>query len=269
MITKDTQLCISIAARPSNFGTTLHNLAYQALDIDFIYKAISVNNLAGAMAGVRALGIRGCSVSMPFKETVIPYLDELDDTAQITGAVNSIVNDGVRLIGYNTDLAGARSVLATMCLKPEDNVLVLGTGGVARAILIALNQLGFTRVMVSGRSAEKMGVLNKIIPYKLLSWDLREQHPPKLLINATSIGMSPLKEEMPVTANFIREVDAVMDVVAMPMETRLISNARDFDKVVTPGYLLSLEQAVAQFKLYTGVDAPRAMLEKEVLRLLS
>lgn len=269
MINKDTQLCISIAARPSNFGTTLHNMGYEALSLDYIYKAISVNDLAGALSGVRALGIRGCSVSMPFKEAVMPYLDRLDDSAQSTGAVNSIVNDGTRLTGYNTDLIGARLALTTLRPNPDERVLVLGAGGVARSILVALHQLGFARVMVASRDTSKIAALSELIPCNSLPWEAREQQSVQILINATPIGMAPSEEQMPVTADFVCGVRAVMDVVVTPMETRLISSARNFGKDVVPGYLMSLEQAAAQFKLYTGLEAPRAVFEKGIRKLLA
>src|SRR3990172_6053257 len=105
-IEKDTQLCISVAARPSNFGTTIHNAVFRKLGLNFIYTAFGITDIAGAVVGVRALGIRGCSVSMPFKEAVIPYLDALDPAARTIGAVNTVVNDSGRLTGYNTDIAG-------------------------------------------------------------------------------------------------------------------------------------------------------------------
>ena len=96
-ITKDTQLCISLAARPSNIGTRFHNFLYEELGLDFVYKACTTNDLADAIAGIRGLGIRGCGVSMPYKEACIPYLDELDTSARALHSVNTIVNDDLRV----------------------------------------------------------------------------------------------------------------------------------------------------------------------------
>jgi shikimate dehydrogenase len=268
-INKDTQLCISIAERPSNFGTTLHNMAYAALNLNFIYKAVAINDLAGAITGVRALGIRGCSVSMPFKQAVIPFLDELDETAKSTGAVNTIVNDDGHLTGHNTDLIGARIVLATLQPQPDERVLILGAGGVARAILVALRQLGCTHVSVANRNIEKVATLNTIMPCSALAWSAREQVPVQFLINATSVGMAPATELMPVETNFVQGVRAVMDVVVSPMESRLIACARASGKTVASGYQMSLEQAAAQFSLYTGHTAPRAVMEDGIRTLLA
>ena len=96
-LSKDTQLCISLAGRPGNHGTRFHNALYDELDLDFVYKACTTDDLPAAIAGIRALGIRGCSVSMPFKEEAIPLVDELDDSARAIASINTIVNDGGRL----------------------------------------------------------------------------------------------------------------------------------------------------------------------------
>ena len=268
IINKDTQLCISIAQFPSNFGTTLHNIAFAALNLNFIYKAFATTDLAGAITGVRALGISGCSVSMPFKQAVIPFLDNLDETAQSTGAVNTIVNDGGRLTGYNTDLIGAQIVLASLQPQPHESVLILGAGGAARAILVALRQFGYKRVSVANRDVDKIAALNTILPCSTVAWEARAQQPVQLLINATSVGMTPTAELMPIDADFVQSVRAVMDVVVSPLESRLIACARASGKAVAPGYQMSLEQAAAQFTLYTGRAAPRSVMEDGIRALL-
>ena len=88
-LSKDTRLCISLAARPSNIGTRFHNYLYEQLGLDFIYKAFTTTDIAAAIGGVRALGIRGCSVSMPFKEAVIPLVDVMEDSAAAIESVNT------------------------------------------------------------------------------------------------------------------------------------------------------------------------------------
>ena len=103
MINKDTQLCMSLSGRPSNFGTTFHNYLYDKLGLNFIYKAFTTQDIEHAIKGVRALGISGCAVSMPFKETCMPFLDEIHPSAQAIESVNTIVNDNGFLRAYNTD----------------------------------------------------------------------------------------------------------------------------------------------------------------------
>jgi len=102
-ITKDTRLCISLSARPTNIGTRFHNHLYEVLDLDFVYKAFTTDDITAAIAGVRGLGIRGCSVSMPWKEDVIALVDEMTPSADAIHSVNTIVNDDGRLVAYNTD----------------------------------------------------------------------------------------------------------------------------------------------------------------------
>ena len=268
MINKDTQLCISVASRPSNFGTALHNSAYAALGLNFVYKAFGISDIAGAMAGVRALGIRGCSVSMPFKEAVISHVDVLDETAQIVGAANTIVNDAGRLTGYNTDVIGARIALEKLQARPGESVLLLGAGGAARAILFALQQLGFKRVSVASRNLEKVKLLSSIMSCKPVAWTERQNKTADLVINATSVGMNPYAKLMPLEDAFIYQSRAVMDVVISPMETGLVCCARSAGKAVAPGYLMCLGQAMAQFTLYTGMSPPRDLMEQTMLRLL-
>ena len=118
-LNKNTTLCISLAARPSNFGTRFHNYLYDLLDIDFVYKAFTTTDIAGAIAGVRALGIRGCSVSMPFKEEVIALVDELDASATAIQSINTIVNDDGYLRAYNTDYLAVAQLLAESAIDPS------------------------------------------------------------------------------------------------------------------------------------------------------
>jgi shikimate dehydrogenase len=267
MLNKDTQLCISVASRPSSFGTTLHNAGYKELGLNFAYKAFGITDIIGTIAGVRALNIRGCSVSMPFKESVIPHLDALDDTAIIVGAVNTVVNESGILTGYNTDVLGARKSLQSLQISPNDTVLILGAGGVARAVLLALHQLGIKHVRVANRHVEKIKSLNTILPCTPVKWADRELIPVDVVINATCVGMSPNEESIPLSRDFICQSQAVMDVIVSPMETRLIRGAKLARKRVSPGYLMSLEQALAQFTLYTGVEPPRELLLSHLRRL--
>ena len=110
-INKDTQLCMSLAGRPGNFGTRFHNFLYCQLGLNFIYKAFTTRDIGSAIAGIRALGIRGCAISMPFKETCIEYLDELDASAKGIMSVNTIVSTDGYLKAYNTDYAAVSELI--------------------------------------------------------------------------------------------------------------------------------------------------------------
>src|SRR4051794_22633828 len=109
-LTKDTTLCISLAGRPSDLGTRFHNFLYEELGLDFVYKAFTTSDLEGAVRGVRALGIRGCSVSMPFKSAILPFVDRIEQSAAALDAANTVVNaDGV-LTAANTDYIAVRQL---------------------------------------------------------------------------------------------------------------------------------------------------------------
>lgn len=116
---KDTQLCMSLSGRPGNFGLRFHNHLYEQLGLNFYYKAFSSQDLPGAIGGIRALGIRGCGVSMPFKEACIALVDELDASAQAIASINTIVNTNGRLKAYNTDYIAIEQLLKTHAV-PQD-----------------------------------------------------------------------------------------------------------------------------------------------------
>ena len=265
---KDTVVCISLASKPGNFGMMVHNAAYRALSLNFLYKAFSTDDLPAALAGVRALGIRGCSVSMPFKETAAGLVDELDAAATSIGAINTIVNHQGRLYGYNTDAYGAQQVLARLDLPRDGRLLILGAGGVARAILWAVRSLGYKNIVVTNRSTERLHRWPSSPGWSILPWEERNNYPADLIINATPVGMVPDVDEMPIGDDAIQRSRAVMDVVVTPMETRLIRTARLLGRAVVCGYEMSLQQAARQFELYTGKAAPLQNMEESLRQLL-
>ena len=142
-IRKTTRLCMSLSARPGNFGTCFQNFLYDALDLDYVYKAFSTTDLAGAVGGIRALAIRGCAVSMPFKEACIPMLDGLHPSAGVLQSVNTIVNDDGVLRGHNTDYLAVRHLLDVHAVPRHLKVAVRGSGGMAKAVTCALRDAGF------------------------------------------------------------------------------------------------------------------------------
>ena len=135
-------LCISLSARPSNNGTRFHNHLYDQLDLNWIYKAFAPTDLAQAIAGVRGLGIRGCAVSMPYKEDVMALVDELDPSAKAIDSVNTIVNTDGHLKAYNTDYTAIEQLLKTNAVPTDYSVLVQGAGGMAKATVAALRDAG-------------------------------------------------------------------------------------------------------------------------------
>ena len=151
-INKDTQLCMSLAARPGNFGTRFHNFLYRELGLNFIYKAFTTRDLGSAISGIRALGIRGCAISMPFKEASIEYLDELDASAKGIRSVNTIVNTDGYLKGYNTDYTAVSKLLHSSEVPPGADFILLGSGGMAKAVVCALKDAGFANGLIVARN---------------------------------------------------------------------------------------------------------------------
>lgn len=253
LINKDTTLCISLAARPSNFGTRFHNFLYDALDLDYLYKAFSTTDLAAAIGGVRALGIRGCAISMPFKEACIPLVDELDASAQAIDSVNTIVNTAGRLKAYNTDYLAIARLLVEHRLSPDLVFALQGSGGMAKAVACALRDAGFKQGYIVARNEAKGRALAELygFAWRASMAGVRAE----LLINVTPIGMAGGAEHdaLSFSSAAIADASVIFDVVALPAVTPLIRQAQSCAKKVITGAEVFAIQAVEQFVLYTGV----------------
>jgi shikimate dehydrogenase len=252
-ISKDTHLCISLAGRPSNIGTRFHNFLYAELSLDFVYKACTTSDLAAAIAGIRGLGIRGCGVSMPYKEACIPYLDELDASAKALRSVNTIVNDDGHLRAYNTDYIAIRALLEKHGVSHNLSFSLKGSGGMAKAVAGALHDAGFRSGIILARNETTGRELAESYGYE---WRERlGDARPQLLINVTPIGMAggPDAETLAFAPEVIDSAQVVFDVVALPPETPLILYARAHGRPVITGAEVIALQAAEQFTLYTGV----------------
>ena len=188
ILNKDMVLCISLAARPSNIGTRFHNFLYDELGLNFIYKAFTTNDIEAAIGGVRALGIRGCSVSMPFKEAVIPLVDEIEPSAAAIESVNTIVNEGGRLVASNTDYEAVAELLERHAVDPALPVLVRGSGGMGKAVVAAFRGAGFDDVTVVARNAEAGAQIAEKYGYRSTTTDPAPGH--AVLVNVTPLGMA-------------------------------------------------------------------------------
>ncbi len=149
VVDRDTVMCLSLAARPGNHGNRFHNFLYAELRLNYLYKSFSSSDIGATIAGVRSLGIRGVSVSMPYKESCMAFLDALDPSAAAIDSVNTIVDDDGVLTGYNTDYLAVRALLADVDREP---FALRGSGGMAKAVLAALVDAGFTDGFVVARN---------------------------------------------------------------------------------------------------------------------
>ncbi|MET3718990.1 MULTISPECIES: shikimate 5-dehydrogenase [unclassified Arthrobacter] len=253
ILNKDMTLCISLSARPSNNGTRFHNHLYDQLDLNWIYKAFAPTDLAQAIAGVRGLGIRGCAVSMPYKEDVMALVDELDPSAKAIDSVNTVVNTDGHLTAYNTDYTAIEQLLKNNAVPTDYSVLVQGAGGMAKATVAALRDAGFPDVTVIARNGNTGRGLAEQYGFQ---WRATlDGGTADLIINVTPIGMAggPDVDSLSFPADAIAAAKVVFDVVALPAETPLITAARAAGKRVITGAEVATIQALEQFVLYTGV----------------
>lgn len=270
MINKETVVCISLAEKPGNLGATVFNTAFQELSMNYIYKPFLVQSedLRNAILGIKALGIRGCGVSMPHKVVVMQYLDEIDAVAKEIGAVNTIVNHGGRLTGYNTDFEGVRLITAgdDYSVKGK-SILIAGAGGAARAVIQAVRVNGASDISLTNHNNEKGKELAELFHIKYVSWEKRDTQEGGLLVNATPVGMRP--DDKPIFEDHtISNFEAVLDVVVSQEDTAFIKKAKEYDKIAFPGIKMSVLQSMAQFKLYTGLDISQEIVEKSIRTFL-
>ena len=261
ILNKDMSLCISLAARPSNIGTRFHNVLYDELGLNFIYKAFSTDDIEGALAGVRALGIRGCSVSMPFKEAVIPLVDTMETSAAAIESVNTIVNDGGRLTASNTDYEAVATLLDRHAVDRSLPVLVHGSGGMAKAVVAAFRGSGFDDLTVLARNAEAGHALADKYGYRAVTESPAPGH--AVLVNVTPLGMQGADgEALSFSRDHVDNAQVVFDVVALPPETPLVRAARAASVPVITGAEVIALQAARQFERYTGVSLTADQVER-------
>jgi shikimate dehydrogenase len=243
---------MSLAGRPGTFGSRFHNRLYERLGLDFVYKAFTTTDLPAAIGGIRALGIRGCAISMPFKEAVIPLLDRLEGSAAAIDSVNTIVNDDGRLTGYNTDYSAILALLGRAELDPPAPFLLRGSGGMAKAVAAALRDRGHRQGLVVARN-ETAG--RRLAEQYGFAWvAAAEGLTAPLLVNATPLGMAgPDAERLAFPEAAVAASEVVLDVVALPVETPLMRAARRAGRRRISGAEVAVLQALEQFVLYTGI----------------
>ena len=261
-----------------SLSPAIHNAAFQKLGLNLVYLAFRVEAIGEAITGLRALGgFRGASVTIPHKVSAIPFLDEVEPTARHIGAINTIVANQGKLSGYNTDATGAlRALRGGVGSLAGKRVMILGSGGAARAIAFAIageaEVAGLTLLGVDGNERSTLAKdLQSKTPLTVAEAYLDEVSlgrtlpDAQVLIHCTPIGMSPKTEASCVPAALLHEELAVMDIVYNPRDTRLLKDARQAGCVTISGLEMFLHQAVAQFELWTNQTAPadvmRAVLE--------
>jgi len=258
----------------------MHNMAFNAMELDYVYVPFKVKkaDLTKAVQAVRALNIRGLNVTIPHKVEIIPLLDDIDSLAREIGAVNVLVNNDGILKGYNTDAEGFLHVLLEHGVEPEgQNVVILGAGGAARAIAFTLAGRGANLIIlnrtpanaakcaadVSNATGQTVEVL--ALDAKNLSDAMDRGH---ILVNTTSVGMFPEKNDALVSSNLIRPHFIVADIVYNPYKTRLLAEAEKAGARTINGLEMLIWQGALAFEKWTGKKAPLNVMRKGATQAL-
>jgi shikimate dehydrogenase len=253
-----------------SLSPAMHNAAFAALGMNCVYIPLLTSDLHKGVEGVKALGFRGVSVTIPHKEEVVQFVDVLDPVAARIGAVNTLVignheDDADRAVyGYNTDWVGANRALQEKIELKGSRVLLLGAGGSARAIGYGLLEAG-AGIVLSNRTVAKGQDLAKQLGCDFCPLDQMGGIQADVLVNTTSVGMTPAEDRTPVDSRLLNNFSVVMDIVYAPLTTRLLREAAIAGCEVIDGLSMLLYQGVAQFELWTGREAPVEIM-REVLR---
>jgi shikimate dehydrogenase len=280
-INTETRIC-AVIGNPiaHSLSPLIHNAAFRERSINYVYVAFQVEDLKGAIAGVKALGIKGLSVTIPHKIEIIKYLDEIDPLALAIGSVNTVVNTQGRLKGYNSDGPGALKALKDSGVDLNGSkVLILGSGGAARAVAFSLARDGnIANLSILGILTDQMEDLIKDIESKVgfkadgelikkgrLKEKMREVD---ILIHCTPVGMYPQVEESLVDKRYLKRDLVVFDIVYNPLKTRLFKDAEEMGCKIVLGSEMFLNQAAIQFQLFTGVEPPVESMRNVLLGYL-
>jgi len=249
----DARLSCGVVLHPAGHtrSPAMHNAAYAALGLDATFEAFDVppESLAQAVADFRARGLRQLAVSIPHKETIGAYVDELEPVAREIGAVNTVVLDGARWIGTNTDWIGAIRALERVAPIDGQRAVVLGAGGTARALVYGLRARGCEVFVLNRTRARAQLLVDQLGANAAGPLDALEELAPQILVNTTSVGMN--EDRSPVAPDALREGMIVLDAVYAPERTRLLEDARARGAHTVGGKWMLVHQAVEQLRRWT------------------
>ncbi len=282
-ISPSTRLCMVIGDPIAHsLSPAIHNAAYAALGLDFVYVACRVTDVRHALAGMRALDhFRGMSITIPHKVTAMDHVDEIGAVDRAIGAINTVVHDRDRLTGMNTDGPGALKALTDAGVDLRDKkVLMIGAGGAARAIaftlawedcLDTLHLLDIDAAMLSGLADDLAAHTRTRVRWELLDETslARAAESADVIIHCTPIGMHPDVHRSLVPPEILQSRQVVFDVVYTPLKTKLLADAEAKGLQTISGVEMFINQAVLQFEHYTGAEAPVDVMRRVVMERLT
>ncbi|MFH0837981.1 MAG: shikimate dehydrogenase [Patescibacteria group bacterium] len=249
-----------------SLSPVMHNAAFKAEGIDAEYRYFDIDpvnpeDLANFCYETDLKGISGFSVTMPYKEAIMDYMDNLDVLAKEVSSVNTVKNEDFNLNGYNTDVTGAIKALQEKAKIKGKKALVLGAGGAARAIIYALREFG-AEVFVFNRTPDKAKTLAKWFDAEVIDFRKIKEAGFDIIVNATPVGMFQNTEESLLKADQIKKGSVVMDIVTHPRDTQLLKEARKAGAETISGERMLLHQAAGQFEIWLDKPAPFEVMER-------
>lgn len=263
-----------IIGRPveHSLSPAMHNAAFAYLDLNCVYLPLPTTDVGRALEGLKYLNIGGASITIPFKEQVTSLLDEVDPLAQKIGAVNTVAvrrqQSGISLFGTNTDWLGSNRALQDHIDLRSSRAVILGAGGAARAIGFGLLEAG-AGIEIKSRSEAKGRLLAQQLGCLWSPLDEKPFEPAEIVINATSVGMEPDHRHSPLDQALVADYRVVMDIVYAPLQTKLLRDGAAQGCTCINGLEMLLYQGVAQFELWTGREAPVAIMRRALIEGVS
>ncbi len=273
-------LCVIGHPIEHSMSPIMHNAALKDLSLDYVYVAFNIppNDLKKAVLGFKMFNIKGINVTIPYKENIIPYLDEIDPLAEKIGAVNTIKNEGKYLIGKNTDASGAKKALLDAgCEISGKKALILGAGGAAKAVSFAISE-DLDALYIANRTEKRSIKLAKDLTNKTAIKAIGKNmsintlknllDEVDILINTTPLGMYPDIEESPISEEMLRNDLFVFDIVYNPLETRLIKEASKIGCKTLGGLDMFVNQGALAFEWWTGKKPNLNLMKEKVVEFL-
>lgn len=278
----NTQLC-AVIGNPikHSLSPAIHNAAFDHLDLDFVYVAFPIEDVKSLMTGMRAIpNFRGMSVTIPHKSEVIKYVDEIVEVDRNIGAINTVVQENGKLVGFGTDGAGALKAFVDSGIELDGkNILMLGAGGAARAItftmawekeiaelnILDINESILNKLSMDLKNGTNAKITSELSTEKSLAQAMERAD---VIIHCSPIGMHPNVDASLVPPELFRPGQVVMDIVYTPLKTKLLSEAEASGCKILSGIEMFVNQAALQFERFVNADAPVNVMRRVLLENL-
>tara|TARA_A100001015_G_scaffold141911_1_gene157502 strand:- start:6111 stop:6899 length:789 start_codon:yes stop_codon:yes gene_type:complete len=251
LLKKDKKIFISISSKPGKVGMKFYNSIFKKMKLNMVYRAIKPKNLNNIFNLMRKKKIKGCSVSMPYKNKVFKYIDYLDNVSEKLKILNTVVEKNGKLYGYNCDYFAINRIFKKFRISKYDKILIYGTGSLSKVLLFYLKKNNYKKINLIGRNSSKVSKLRHIFGLS----ERKKKY--DILINCSSLGMKGLPKKIMFEKKVIENSNLVIDFVNKPRKTNLIRIAKKLKKKYCDGIEISSNQLQDQFKVYTGYNLPK------------